>query len=195
MESSELSARLRFLNDSAHLLATTTPATSKYLMSRYHSLMFERELEQSDAQRRRACGACGTIMILGWEATLQMESRRPRRKNSSQKRDVQTPSKAIVYKCESCSRITRFNTPPPAPRRKIGSSRTKSSLGTGVPTPSQAKEANPNTGVAPSTNSSSRKRAKTRKQSGLEAILARKKASEASTSGFGLDLMDFMKKA
>jgi hypothetical protein len=29
----------------------------------------------------------------------------------------------------------------------------------------------------------------------LEAILARKKSSEASASGFGLNLMDFMKKA
>jgi hypothetical protein len=42
-------------------------------------------------------------------------------------------------------------------------------------------------------NSNSKKRAKSRKQGSLSAILAKQKASQgASGSGFGLDLMDFM---
>jgi hypothetical protein len=42
--------------------------------------------------------------------------------------------------------------------------------------------------------SSSKKRAKARKQDGLKALLAAKK-SGPEASGFGLDLMDFMKKS
>ncbi|KIN01277.1 hypothetical protein OIDMADRAFT_41876 [Oidiodendron maius Zn] len=165
MASPELSARLRYLNDSAHLLATTAPATSRYLMSRCNTLMFERDIEQSDTQRRNICGACGTIMVLGWEGTMQLESQRPRRRCNSQKAVPKT-SKAVVYKCESCSRAN-----------------------------SSPVRASPVVNAPLSTNASSKKRAKARKQSGLEALLAKKKSSEATTTGFGLNLMDFMKKA
>jgi RNase P subunit RPR2 len=190
----ELSARFGYLNDSAHLLATTAPATSRYLMSRCNTLMFESNIEQSVAHRRKTCGACGTIMIAGWEGTVRMESQRPRLRGRIQKRITQNPSKVMVYECESCSRITRFSIPLPTPRNKIGLPRPIHSLGAGVPSPSPAKD-NPNANSTTSANSSSKKRAKARKQSSLEAILARKKASEAGTSGFGLNLMDFMKRA
>jgi hypothetical protein len=46
-------------------------------------------------------------------------------------------------------------------------------------------------------NASSRKRAKIRKHGGLQALLAKSKeaGSHSSGGGFGLDLLDFMKKA
>lgn len=196
MASTELSARLRYLNDSAHLLAITAPATSKYLMTSRNTLMFDRNIEQSEAQRRNVCGACGTIMVLGWDATMKMESQRRRRKKKSidQSKDVQNTTKAMVYECESCSRVTRFPIALPKPRNKIRLQRQTPSVGAGGTIPTQAK-ANPNPDIPLSTNASSKKRAKARKQSGLEAILAKKKSSEASSSGFGLNLMDFMKKA
>jgi ribonuclease MRP protein subunit SNM1 len=193
MASPELSARLRYLNDSAHLLTTTAPATSRYMMSSCNALMFDRNIDQSETQRRKVCGACGTIMILGWECTVQLESQKRRRKKGDQSKDAPNSSKAIVYKCESCSRETRFPIPLPAPRNKMRSQRQMPSSGTGAMNLLQAK-ANSTTSTPLSTNASSKKRAKARKQGGLGAILAQKKASEASRSGFGLDLMDFMKK-
>lgn len=45
----------------------------------------------------------------------------------------------------------------------------------------------------PSANLSSKKRAKARKQGGLQAMLEKAKQAEAHSSGFGLDLMDLMK--
>ena len=44
-----------------------------------------------------------------------------------------------------------------------------------------------------STNNSSKKRAKTRKQGGLQALLEKSKENCNSSSGPGLDLMDLMR--
>ena len=50
------------------------------------------------------------------------------------------------------------------------------------------------TPIAPSANSSSKKRAKSCKQAGLRALLAKnKEASQTSGGGLGLDLLDLMK--
>ncbi|KAH0569222.1 hypothetical protein GP486_000039 [Trichoglossum hirsutum] len=46
---------------------------------------------------------------------------------------------------------------------------------------------------AASANASSKKRAKARKQGGLQALLAKKKEGDEKRGGFGLDLMDLMK--
>ncbi|TAQ85992.1 hypothetical protein B7494_g5680 [Chlorociboria aeruginascens] len=78
MASPELSARLRFLNDAAHLLATTAPATSRHLMSRCNSLLFENNIEPAESEKLKACGACGTIMIVGVAATFKVETQKPR---------------------------------------------------------------------------------------------------------------------
>jgi hypothetical protein len=48
--------------------------------------------------------------------------------------------------------------------------------------------------VSLAAKSNSKKRAKARKRGGLEALLAAKETSR-EVSGFGLDLMDFMKKS
>ena len=193
MASLEQSARLRYLNASAHLLATTAPAASRYLMSRCNTLMFERNIEQPEAQRRKICGACGTIMVLGWEGKMQLEPQRPRGSNN-QKRDTHKSNKAVVYKCESCSRVSRFPFPLLAPRNKTQLLPQTPTLGVGVASPSPGKAIS-RMDAPLSTNASSKKRAKARKRSGLGAILAKKKSSETSTSDFGLNLMDFMKSA
>jgi len=188
MESPELAARLRYLNDAAHLLATTAPATSRQLMSKCNSLIFDCELEQSESHKRQICGACGTIMTVGWATTLEIQSQRPRGKvGKALQKETRKPKKEMVYKCGACRRTTRFDIPLPAAKRKtISTGHSKAAV------PIQAKTAT--TATVHSANSSSKKRAKARK-GGLEALLANNKAVEARQSGFGLDLMDFMKKA
>ncbi|KAE9380341.1 hypothetical protein N431DRAFT_324423 [Stipitochalara longipes BDJ] len=165
MSSSELPARLRFLNDSAHLLATAAPSTSRHLRSRCNALMSENELALSDAQKQDACGACGTIVIQGWEGTMHTESQPSQRKKARLNGQAAKQTKTLTYQCKTCGRTTRFllGTPSSATRRKPISSNSK-------------------------------KRAKARKRGSLEALLAAKKAGP-KVSGFGLDLMDFMKKS
>ena len=136
-------------------------------------------------------------MVLGREGTMQLESQKPRRRYNSPKAVPKTmpkTSKAVVYKCESCSRVTRFPIPLLTPRKETRLLLQTPTLGAGEANSSPVK-ASPVVNAPLSTNASSKKRAKARKQSGLEAILAKKKSSEATTTGFGLNLMDFMKKA
>jgi hypothetical protein len=59
----------------------------------------------------------------------------------------------------------------------------------GNSTPSQ-----PKSNTSSPTTLATKKRIKARKQGGLEAILARQRATDSRESGFGLDLLDFMKK-
>ncbi|PMD35334.1 hypothetical protein L207DRAFT_436121 [Hyaloscypha variabilis F] len=167
MSSLELSARLRFLNDSAHLLVTAAPSTSRHLRSRCNALMSENELAPSETNKRDACGGCGTIAILGWEGTMHTESQSSQQKKIRLNGQPAKQTKTMVYQCKTCGRKTRLplGTPSSATRRKPISSEPRF-----------------------------KKRAKARKRGGLEALLAARKPDSAA-SGFGLDLMDFMKKS
>jgi len=183
MNSPEQSARLRYLNDAAHLLMTMAPTTSKYLMSRCNSLIFDSGLERSESQRRQTCGACGTIMVTSWEATVQVQSQRSRRNSSKTQKVAPNPTKEVVYNCDSCGKKTHFKLPPAAAKRKavVRGGQKTAALQQGKLQPSQIVTA----------SSSSKKRAKARK-GGLEALLASKKATGAQQPSFSLDLMDFM---
>ena len=186
MASLDLTARLRYLNDSAHLLATTAPATSKYLMLKCNSLMFDNSIEQPEAYKRKACGACGTIMILGWEGKLEVESGRAQR---GKRKTTTDGTRAMVYRCESCGSKTRLNV-----STSPSSSQKHKSISHAKLTSSTLQTSNAST-LSANTPPQAKKRTKARKQGGLEAILARQKAAESrGLSGFGLDLLDFMKK-
>jgi len=157
--------------------------------------MFDYEIEQSDSRRQQVCGACGNIMNVPWEASVKLETQRPCLKKIETEK-VPAPKRErkreMVYACAACSRRTRISvkaieprktpitqkvTPIPATNQSIVPSLAKVSTLPGPPTAA----------------SSSKKRAK-KKNGGLEALLANKKAADARSSGFGLDLMDFMKK-
>jgi RNase P subunit RPR2 len=190
MLSPELSARLRYLNDSAHLLANTAPSTSRQLRSRCDVLMSENDLAPSDAHRQDACGACGTIMVLGWVGTMKTGPQPSRRRKPRPDGQAIKQTKALIYECKTCHRKTRFplSEPPPATRYKNPSSTSRllsTSQSLTKPMPSS---------LVPEARSNSKKRAKARKRGGLEALLTAKKAGPEA-SGFGLDLMDFMKKS
>jgi RNase P subunit RPR2 len=185
MASRELSARLRYLNESAQLLATTAPTTSRFLMSRRNSLIFESGRDRSEAQKRDACGACGTITIPGWESKIQLPRQQIRKGKNKISQAAKT--KVVFYTCEACRRKTCYSLDKPQmPRHTLGSS--KSNITELSATPKEVS-------TIPSSTSSSRKRAKSRKQGCLEALLARKKPDTRGSGAFGLDLMDFMKKS
>ncbi|PVH88793.1 hypothetical protein DL98DRAFT_402632 [Cadophora sp. DSE1049] len=185
MEPPKLSARLRYLNESAHLLATTSPTTSRYLMSRHNALMFDSKIELSEEQKKKACGACGTIMILGWEATLENNVQRKKGKGR-QETEATKPPKSMIYSCGTCSKKTRIPAGISKSARRNKASLHFTSIST-APTPqSQASQSNPPSQKGP--------KRKSRKKGVLEAILARNQPQPANT-GFGLDLSDFMKKS
>ncbi|KAL2068808.1 hypothetical protein VTL71DRAFT_15146 [Oculimacula yallundae] len=188
MDPPELSARLRYLNHSAHLLATTSPATSRYLMSRHNALIYDSKIELSEAQKRKACGACGTIMILGWEATLEGEERSKKR-NTQKKLEVENQPRAMVYTCATCSKKTRFLTGISKPARRIRTAMNSQPISSHPAPQSQSQTSDTK---APLKTGAKRK---SRKKGVLDAILAKNQATKALSSGFGLDLSDFMKKS
>jgi ribonuclease MRP protein subunit SNM1 len=201
MASSDLTARLRYLNDSAYLLTTTAPTTSKFLMSKCNSLMFDNGIEQSESQKRKVCGACGTIMILGWVGKVEVESQQARWGKNTPRRATRDRARAMVYECESCGRKTRVSISSPTSKYKalsISNTKHSSSITQASNTsllPSSPTLPQPTSNISSAPSSTSKKRSKARKQGGLKAILARQRATDSrGSSGFGLDLLDFMKK-
>lgn len=192
----ELAARLRYLNESAHFLAKSAPTTSKYLVSQCNSLMFDHEIEQPDLSKRGSCSACGSIMILGSEGKLEVKSQCLRKKLIRKRaKGASSVEKAMIYTCGSCNKMTRhrLDPAPVASRSKNGAAQ-HGAVSKTNPLPTQ-NLTTANTIGTSSTNASSKKRAKNRKLGGLGALLAKQKASQTGPSGFGLDLMDLMKKS
>lgn len=200
---------MSFLTDAAHLLAKSAPETSAYLMSRRNSLLLCHDIPLSDVQRQHVCTSCGHIIVPGHGDALKVEAaaavrskRRPRqRPNPKAHRTTTLPAAGSVasskerrgssktYTCGMCHRHTKI-TLPPAPavvwrRSKV------------VAASAAASSSKPATGIAeaekpqPSANSSSKKRAKSRK-AGLQALLSQAQKDAARKPG--LSLADFMKK-
>lgn len=198
MSSTGLTTTLDFLTDAGHLLATTAPEISAYLMNQRGNLLLENKIPQSDVQRQHVCSCCGHIMVPGDGSVLKIEHKKALEKKGSRsvkslKPKSPTPCSTSgptkVLTCGHCDRFTKINLPAPAPisRRKIKKEdRPKASM-----------QAQPPQDLAPlqkvTANANSKKRAKSRK-AGLQALLDQKNASQPSRPGLGLSLADFMKK-
>lgn len=196
-----LSAQLKYLTDAAHIMAITAPGCSSHLMSRSNLLMFSNDIDQSETHRRHVCGGCGNIMTPGWTSTIKNEVQRlqPKREKTRKRKAssiTQAPERAMVYTCDRCRRETRHvittaALPRVTPRRAEQSRLSSREVPERLSSTPQSQASTP---TAPSANASSKKRAKSRKQGGLQALLAKnKEASQSSSGGFGLDLLDLMK--
>ena len=208
-----IAARSRFLNESAHLLDRTSPAISRHLTSQLHSLAQDLDLSLPDAQKGKTCAACGNLMITGWTSRTYINngtsnsslkrsfSRRAKGDSMLVGRGNERMEKNLTYECLVCNRKTRQPLPAPIKSHskkqehtlssRLASTTSKASEATQLPTGPGTKLHAP-----ASNNASSKRRAKARKQSGLQAVLAKSKGdgpTGASSTGFGLDLMDFMK--
>ncbi|KAK5149316.1 hypothetical protein BJ546DRAFT_834404 [Cryomyces antarcticus] len=212
MASDTLSARLKYLHESAHLLATSSPAISASLESQYDKLVFENGLDVPESRRREVCASCGNIMAPESSSHVVQEKPIPARikrkggsTGTSSALKHARPDKIVVYQCNRCNSKTRFAAkgPPPVKTASILVTRTPSAQHS--PSPASAlpssetstpKPPNDLQSATNGLNASSKKRAKARKQGGLQALLARSKNEGRAgppSSGFGLDLMDLMK--
>lgn len=202
MATANTSQRLRYLNKSAHILNNASPAVSAQLMSQFYKVAFDNEIDISDAQKREACGGCGSLLIPGWTGSVSMAG-----KDSSKKRQYQapktTPSPVVeeksqpdnemIYACSTCGRETRqVVARRPKTQVQPSQSRIVNSDGQLLDLP---KGALGDVSKSKATNTSSRRRAKARKQGGLRALLSKKQAQTNSNQSkdFGLDLMDILK--
>jgi RNase P subunit RPR2 len=204
-------SRLRYLDGAAHLLSVESPAVSAQLLFQYNKIASKNELIPSDARKRSVCGACGSIMVPGWTCHVRSQrsghkkvpkrSLKKRRSSRPQKTAPSSVSEAkgvemneleMVYECRVCGRATRQTVPKKPPRRPAKNTPPMANPSTPVKHLGVDAIESP---IPASANASSKKRAKARKQGGLQALLAKRKEVVEQTGDFGLDLMDLMKKA
>lgn len=209
-------ARTNYLNDSAHLLTSTSPAISRHLISQMHAVALDTNQGLSEAQKRDACGACGNLMIPGWTSCtyldkgtsrleLRMRTNRKGKTGDLQLREgggaAAAAEKCIFHECLVCNRKTRqplqISVKSNSKQQEQVSSPSLASPASAVTGRTQLPaKSRPEPPMSSSMNASSRRRARARKQGGLQALLATKKEDESSgglSTGFGLDLMDFMR--
>jgi ribonuclease MRP protein subunit SNM1 len=191
MISSTTAAKLRYLNDSAHLLSYSAPSTAAFLQSRHDQVVTSEHAAVPDTRGREICGACGFNMLwspLHLPVRLEPELRKCKRADGEAS-SKSNGTKTAVLSCQMCHAKTEYKLPAAGrDRRSSKFKRTHHSaeLKTAPIPPGGTSTAD--------THTTPRKRAKGRKQNSLSAMLAKSKAEAASQkTGFGLDLMDLMR--
>ncbi|KAF7594445.1 hypothetical protein BBP40_009267 [Aspergillus hancockii] len=188
MPFSDHAPRLGFLKDAGNFLESVSPSTAAYLMIVHNQIFLDESKPLNQRQQEASCGACGNIRNPEWTKTIHIKKKTTKRPGSSA-----ALNGAIVYKCLRCRR----RTVKPSRKEPVHSNASSkvaaatdsppSAALAAVQHPESAKEDQ----IASKTadNANSKRRAKARKQGGLQALLASKQQSRANSS---LDLFDFL---
>lgn len=205
MTDTSTKARLNFLATSAYFYSSTAPSTSAHLMQERNHIALNHNITLKQTDPQRACKACGTIQITGQNSkTTILNTQTPKKPHLKSTKDT-TPTnpekkKQMISQCLVCRRSTNLtpkylSNPSIRDNKKDAQSQARSSLTTqSLGSEFKGKEVFVQQGQSRSSeNSNSKKRAKARKQSGLQAMLDKSKVSQIRSSEPGLDLMDFMK--
>ncbi|KAJ5690746.1 hypothetical protein N7462_005138 [Penicillium macrosclerotiorum] len=191
------SAQLRFLSDAAELMRVQSPSTAAYLLGTQTRILHEELKSLNVRQQKKHCGGCGSLRQSQWTQVTEIKPKNRRLATSK----PQPLSGATVYKCLRCNqRMVHPRKRNLSKQTSKASSRTPTdtaspspalpalSAETSAPTPQTLHAvAAPPPPVKTAENANSKKRAKARKQGGLQALLASKKSAQPS-----LDLFDFL---
>ncbi|EGD92056.1 hypothetical protein H112_00344 [Trichophyton rubrum D6] len=209
--SQPVSARLVFLKASARLLSQQSPSTSAHLVTMHNSILLQDKSSRLPIKdQMEACPSCGSVRIPGVNSRVFTRTQTPpkaarsvhksRPKEPSQGASQgQSEQKCLIYECLRCRHEVVQRIPQPA--RTIQRKRKSSTVAATSSSTSQEislratkdhaerLESGSATSKTDSENSSSKKRAKMRKQKGLLASLATQKQTKPSSS---LNLLDFL---
>ncbi|OJJ44932.1 hypothetical protein ASPZODRAFT_653150 [Penicilliopsis zonata CBS 506.65] len=197
MSLSEYASQLNFLKDSATFLSSLSPSTSAHLLTVHNRILHEELKPLNHRHHENACGACGSIRKPTVTKTCHIEKKK---KKKTARSDRSTPHAfadgATIIKCLRCRRRTvrplRKETAPSEKASRIPTPVTDTASTTPTVTAADRPVAADTTKVVKAAeNANSKKRAKARKQGGLQALLASKQRSQA-TSSSSLDLLDFL---
>lgn len=212
------SARLRYLHSAATKLVVEAPSTAAALEAELGKLATDSDIALPPSHRREVCGACSNILVVGLSCTMSMQNPTLKANLATKKRTVRKSSNqvgtGVVYKCKRCSHYTRLVVGQKPQRKAI---RLEPSTMTTTPRnqkPQDAKDLpenaiaeavheqavktaassqSPSVTAKAASNASSKQRAKARKHSGLQALLAKNKSSTTTSASTEFDLTDFMK--
>lgn len=201
-------AKVRFLEASARHYASSAPETSAHLMAQRNIAAAESGVSLNKTQSSGSCKACGSTFIPGWTSRTSITTKggKVKRAKVGSKKKLRTNAsdlpKYLKVDCLICYRYeerllqgSRDKSKNPlhvSPKEaRIRSEAQQSSSRTHDSSVAFTRQVQASEPLA--TNTSSKKRAKARKQGGLQAMLEKSKASTGPSSGFGLDLLDLMK--
>ena len=188
----ELRARLKHLDGAACLLAVTAPSISQYLAFKHNTLAFDHEADISSEHTKKACTACGTPVKPGVNGKLEKTHKGTREGKSArgtQSTSTQARIQTRIYTCFTCGRYTRTTSRYPKRTSRGKNQNVIAATVAASVTPTEQKPITTST-----THNAAIKKTKSLKKSGLAALLAQQKSTQSSSSGFGLNLMDFMKR-
>lgn len=181
--------RLRFLSDAANHLGSSSPSTAAYLLTAHTHILHDEFKSLNSRQTKHHCASCGSLRTCNTSKTTVVK---PKKKSR-----VSNIGSATVHKCIRChdrAVIPRKRSAPRQSSSKVSSRMDTAPTMATAPVSSSQQDPSPiatTSTVAPpeksADNASSKKRAKARKQGGLQALLASKKSSQPS-----LDLLDFL---
>jgi hypothetical protein len=183
----------KFLTDAAESLSLSSPSTAASLLATHTQILHEESKSLTSRQREHYCGACGSIRQARWTKKTEIKPRKTAALSGG----------ATVYQCLRCHRRTVSPHKKAAPTKASIPRTVAATASPGLPvttpvgaSPSQTSQATSDPADTQPSNAadnvSSKKRAKARKQGGLQALLASKQRSQASSS---LDLLDFLNQA
>ncbi|PWY68455.1 hypothetical protein BO70DRAFT_366126 [Aspergillus heteromorphus CBS 117.55] len=194
MPLSDHASRLEFLKSAASSLNALSPSTAAYLMTVHNGIIHDEGKPLNQRQKDAFCGACGSARNPEWTRTITVHKRKGKHSNSASR--SAGADGATILKCLRCRRRTVKPTRKEAVRaampvkatpipasmpdgQSAAGATTTMPLSDPVPAPAVNKAAD---------NANSKKRAKARKQGGLQALMASKQQARTNS----LDLFDFL---
>ncbi len=191
---------MKFLDASACHYLVIAPATSAHLMLQRNHEAADNSLPLQ-VEGSRACSACGTILIPGSTSQTSIVHEKAtktkvRTKKHGKEDRAGTPTKFVRVDCLICHRYEKKplqgSSGTNIKKPSVRNTRTVPSVsGFADKEPSDM----PQSARVGTASASSKQRAKARKHGGLQAMLEKTKASVNSSPGFGLDLLDLMKRS
>ena len=184
--------RIQFLQSAAALYANTQAATSAHLSLQSTNILASTpDKSKSQSVIDHACLSCGTLFS---SSTCHKRTTSSTKKYKilakSQPRSVPQPgnsrsevSKIIETQCLACRRVTKHPLPVASNKKRLNQKATENLR-------NRATLSDPVATL--SSNLASKRRAKARKQGGLQALMANSK-NKPNIPYNGLDLMDLMK--
>jgi RNAse P Rpr2/Rpp21/SNM1 subunit domain len=188
MTSATVSTRLRFLNESSHLLSRSSPTISSFLQHQVDHVLHQNNLVPSELRRAETCGACGTFSEYS-APNREIVKDRSTKKNRAKGKAVQcslSPKKTLVLSCKKCNAKTRLAVPGNKPAR-LNAKPAKAKAH-----PIIVAEKKEESREASSPAPAGLKKRRPKKGTSLKAMLAKSKETNQQSSGLGLALIDFM---
>ncbi|KAL8782399.1 MAG: hypothetical protein Q9213_005402 [Squamulea squamosa] len=190
-----IDARLRFLDKSARLLNGTVPATSAHLMLERNIVAEEHGKALNKSQTKDVCKVCGTISmsdVMSGSDLAYPHVASFRKEKGGLTPDAMTLGAQTKMECLTCGRVIVKSSPKLrcySPGNIVDSATNAEPLENAMVLETTLDAGN---SVTPK-NLSSKRRAKTRKQSGLQAMLEKAKGTNTQSTDTGLNLMDLIK--